>query len=385
MMQLHTFLNAKPLFYDEIDYTRMPKAYASIAHHFPVPKIIHIVGTNGKGTTGRFLASMLLANKVRVGHYTSPHILDFNERIWLNGANVGNETLEQAHQHLLSWLDSSLASALSYFEYTTLLAMVVYAHTCDYVVLEAGLGGEFDATNCFPKVLSVVTPIGYDHQAFLGESIEEIAQTKINSVTNHLILAPQYESEVCAIALAKTTALHTSLYDVGSYFDDKTSSEIDAYCQRQGLPEYLKNNFKTALCALSVLGYGCDLSCFEPMVLSGRFQRLLPNVIVDVGHNVMAAEAIVKSLGKNKVVLVYNSYKDKDFKTILSILKPVIKSILVIDIDSPRAVDESLLYNVAKELGVNISPFVQIQKDEEYVVFGSFSVVEAFLKGLRER
>ena len=63
----------------------------------------------------------------------------------------------------------------------------------------------------------------------------------------------------------------------------------------------------------------------------------------------------------------------------------MIKSILVIDIDSPRAVDESLLYNVAKELGVNISPFVQIQKDEEYVVFGSFSVVEAFLKGLRER
>ena len=94
-MQLQAFLETKPLFYDEIDYARMPKAYHSIATHFKLPKIIHVVGTNGKGTTGRFLAYMLRANGLHVGHYTSPHILHFNERIWLDDVNVDDEILDQ--------------------------------------------------------------------------------------------------------------------------------------------------------------------------------------------------------------------------------------------------------------------------------------------------
>lgn len=165
-MQLQAFLETKPLFYDEIDYARMPKAYQGIAFHLKLPKIIHLVGTNGKGTTGRFLAEMLHTKGLHVGHYTSPHILHFNERIWLDGDNVEDTTLEKAHETLLSWLEPSVAQSLSYFEYTTLLAMVVFSQICDYIVLEAGLGGEFDATNIFPKCLSIITPIGLDHQAF---------------------------------------------------------------------------------------------------------------------------------------------------------------------------------------------------------------------------
>ncbi|NCD12272.1 MAG: bifunctional folylpolyglutamate synthase/dihydrofolate synthase, partial [Epsilonproteobacteria bacterium] len=191
-MVLEHFLEQKPLYYDVIDYERIPKAYEKIRHRFKIPKIIHIVGTNGKGTTGRFLAHMLHANGLHVGHYTSPHILKFNERIWLDGADVSDAILAKAHEALLSWLDSDVADSLSYFEYTTLLAMVIFSKHCEYVVLEAGLGGEHDATNIFPKILSIVTPIGIDHQAFLGESIEAIAQTKINSVCTDVVLAKQY-------------------------------------------------------------------------------------------------------------------------------------------------------------------------------------------------
>jgi dihydrofolate synthase / folylpolyglutamate synthase len=84
-MSLNDFLEKKPLYYSEIDYTRMPRAYASIQEKLSIPKIIHIVGTNGKGTTGRFIANALFALGKSTGHYTSPHIQDFNERIWLNG------------------------------------------------------------------------------------------------------------------------------------------------------------------------------------------------------------------------------------------------------------------------------------------------------------
>lgn len=380
-MQLQSFLATKPLFYDEIDYARMPKAYQSIASHLTLPKIVHIVGTNGKGTTGRFLAQMILSNGLHVGHYTSPHILKFNERIWLNGADIDDETLEQAHEELLVWLDPDMAESLSYFEYTTLLAMSIFCKRCDYVVLEAGLGGEFDATNVFPKYLSIITPIGLDHQSFLGQTIEEIAQTKINSATGDIVLAKQYDAKVHPIAFAKAKEHNSKLYDVKDFFTPK----LDAYSQKLSLPAYLKDNFKTALCALSVLGYDSDLTLFSPSVLQGRCQKLLPNVLVDVGHNVMAAEALVASLGKKKVVLVYNSYKDKDFKTILKVLKPVVEEVQVIEIDSPRAAKKSDVYAAAKALELPISSFDAIQNDKEYLVFGSFSVVEAFLKGLREK
>lgn len=384
-MQLQSFLANKPLFYDEIDYDRMPKAYHSIASHFTLPKIIHIVGTNGKGTTGRFLAQMLLFNGLHVGHYTSPHILNFNERIWLDGSDVDDKTLEQSHQELLAWLDPCMAEALSYFEYTTLLAMNIFCKTCDYVVLEAGLGGEYDATNVFPKCLSIVTPIGLDHQAFLGNTIEEIAQTKINSATGDIVLAKQYDGSVYPIALAKAHENQSHLYAVKDFFDTTSNATLDRYDQLQALPEYLKDNFKTALCALNVLGYACDLTTFSPTILQGRCQKILPNVTVDVGHNVMAAKALVASLGRKKVVLVYNSYQDKDFKTILKVLKPVVEEVQIIEIDSPRAANKSDLYAAAKALELPISSFLAIQRDKEYLVFGSFSVTEAFLKGLREK
>jgi dihydrofolate synthase / folylpolyglutamate synthase len=384
-MKLDAFLETKPLFYDEIDYARMPKAYESIASHFKLPTIIHLVGTNGKGTTGRFLAYMLKANGLHVGHYTSPHILHFNERIWLDGTDVDEASLEEAHQKLLSWLDPLMSQALSYFEYTTLLAMVIFSQKCDFVVMEAGLGGEFDATNVFPKCLSIITPIGLDHQAFLGETIEAIAQTKINSATGDIVIAKQYDAKITPIAQVKAHALQSHFYDVETFFNEPSLKALVDYAMKHQLPRYLHENFKTALCALTVLGYDCDLATFSPTILQGRCQKILPNVIMDVGHNVMAAKALVESLGGKKVFLVYNSYKDKDFKTILEVLKPIIQAILVIEIESPRAANQADLYDVAKALTLPISSFEAIQSDKEYLVFGSFSVVEAFLKGLCEK
>ena len=143
----------------------MPRVYEKVKQRLPLPKIVHIIGTNGKGTTGRFLASCLHSLGYKIGHYTSPHILKFNERIWLNGNDVSDDILNNAHDELQTILTQEDSNSLSYFEYTTLLAMLIYKD-CDYVVLEAGLGGEYDATAVFPKVLTLVTPIDFDHEAF---------------------------------------------------------------------------------------------------------------------------------------------------------------------------------------------------------------------------
>ena len=384
-MSLFEFLANKPLFYDVIDTKRMPKAYASIAHQLKLPKIIQIVGTNGKGTTGRFLSQMLLHQGLHVGHYTSPHIMAFNERIWVDGHDVSNAVLENAHEKLMTLLSDEYLQSLSYFEYTTLLAMIIFSEQCDYVILEAGMGGEYDATTVFPKILSIITPIGYDHQAFLGQSIDAIAQTKLNSVSSNFILAKQYATEVYAIALQKAFEIDKKIFYVESFLGSKKEKEIEKWISQNGYPHFLGDNFKTALCALTVLGYDMNLQNFDIVLLPGRCQKILPNVTLDVGHNIMAAYALVKHFGKKKVILVYNCYSDKAYKDILAILKPIILALEIIAIESSRAVDQEKLRDAALSLAIETSSFSHIQDDKEYLVFGSFSVVEAFLKGVRER
>ena len=119
MKSLKEFLNAKPLYYDEIDYSRFPRAFKAIKNELEIKPIIHIIGTNGKGSTGRFLALILKANGKKVGHYTSPHIFDFNERFWLDGALASDDELELAHKELLEIFKKTSAEhfidELSYF------------------------------------------------------------------------------------------------------------------------------------------------------------------------------------------------------------------------------------------------------------------------------
>jgi len=197
---LNDFLNKKPLFYNEIDYKRMPNCWNEIKNNFKLPKkIIHIIGTNGKGTTGRFLAYYLYKMGYKIGHYTSPHILKFNERIWINGKDIDDEILEENHQKLQKIIPNFYLERLSYFEYTTLLAMKCFEEL-DYLILEAGLGGEYDATSVFERDISLVTTIDIDHQSFLGNSIKEIAETKLNSIKNRGIIGKQIYPEVMEIA-----------------------------------------------------------------------------------------------------------------------------------------------------------------------------------------
>jgi dihydrofolate synthase / folylpolyglutamate synthase len=384
-MRLHSFLDQKPLFYDVIDYARMPRVYARIASQIKIPKIIHVVGTNGKGTTGRFLAQMLTTFGLHVGHYSSPHIECFNERIWIDGILVNDAVLENAHMHLLGLLEPEEAHSLSYFEYTTLLCMLIFSLKCDYVVLEAGLGGEYDATNVFPKILSIITPIGYDHQAFLGESIEAIASTKLNSITTDFILARQKEMAVDALAKHTAESSHVNMVSVDSFLDEKCTKSISSYASHRGYPSFLQENLRTAVAALTFLGYDINLDSIDLMTLQGRYELFLPNVRVDVGHNPMAARALLEAVGLKKVILVYNSYADKEVALILEILRPIIERLEIIPIESSRAMKHSDLVFIAQNLGLDVRLHEKTDPAKEYVVFGSFSVVEAFRKGQRER
>ncbi|EAI1577173.1 bifunctional folylpolyglutamate synthase/dihydrofolate synthase, partial [Campylobacter coli] len=170
------FLVQKSTNYDKIDRFVMFRMYEKYKTNFSIKPIVHIIGTNGKGSTGRFLTQLLEGLGFKVGHYTSPHIFEFRERFYKNGDIISENDLELAHENLLDIFKDNLKK-LSYFEYATFLAVELFKD-CDYAIFEAGVGGEYDATSVFDKSLSIFTKVGFDHTQILGDSLEKIARTK---------------------------------------------------------------------------------------------------------------------------------------------------------------------------------------------------------------
>ncbi len=376
------FLDDKPLYYKEIDHERVHIAYGMLKPHIRQPRTVHIVGTNGKGSTGRMIAHLAHKSGLMVGHFSSPHILKFNERIWLNGSDSSDEVLEEAHQKLFTILGSEMSESLSYFEYTTLLAFVVFEKS-DLMVLEAGLGGEFDATNVCDKALSVITPIGIDHQAFLGESIEEIAGTKIRSIQKALLLAPQVYDEVYEVARKIADEKGAKLYFHKA--SSQRMTELKVIAQERSWGDYLIDNASVALQALDILEISYDINDLLSLELFGRFYPLAENIRIDVGHNPLAAKAIEKALD-DKVVLIYNSLDDKDYEAVLRTLKPKVKRVEIIPIYSQRATTLSEIEKALQKVGIDYDYFEgKIDKDEQYLVFGSFYVVEEFLNKMQKK
>ena len=372
------FLEGKPLYYKEIDYTRIHKAYALMSDKIAHPKAIHLIGTNGKGSTGRILAFLAFKSGLSVGHYSSPHILKFNERIWIDGKSILDKSLEYAHIRLYSILGDEMSKSLSYFEYTTLLALLIF-EKCDLIVLEAGLGGEFDATNVIEnKILTILTPIGIDHQAFLGDSIEEIATTKLRSLTPYtkLIVSPQPYKEVekIAIDLAKERFCEVEIVK------DKETKRVKELLNKEVWVDFIYQNASVALKALDNIGISSNLKDLDSLELFGRYYPISKNIRIDVGHNPLAAKALVKVMQDNSV-LIYNSLDDKEYYQVLSILRPKIKRVELIKINSQRAVTLQEIKKALQELNIPWNYYNEnIKEDENYLVFGSFYTVEAFLK-----
>ncbi|WP_170126814.1 Mur ligase family protein [Helicobacter anseris] len=357
--------------YAPFDPKRAIRIYASLKKYLSLSCYkIHILGTNGKGSTGRYLALGLMQNNASVLHFSSPHILDFRERYYKNGNNISQEGLEQAHCFLQQF---DFIQDCSYFEYATFLALVL-AKDVDYLILEAGLGGEYDSTSCIECDLSIFTMIGKDHQEFLGKDIKDIAGTKLRAMTQLNFLALQHYNEVVEIAEQIAEQKKVTLIKIGQWHQEKYRDILDT------LPEnYLRDNLLNALVVLDFLKKQLPQKAYE-LDLRGRFEALSPSITLDVGHNIDGASEVKKALKNQKVNLIYNAYKDKDIREILTILKPNIQKIYILDIKHPRIIDKNLLCMILESLKIEYEDFKTIDTQKKYLVFGSFSVIEEFLK-----
>ena len=392
-MSLAKFLDGKPLYYKEIDYGRIIRAYDTIKGHLKPFKIIHIIGTNGKGSTGRFLAQILSQKGAKVGHYTSPHIFKFNERFWLNGEVASDEILERAHERLQALLSDEYKVKTSYFEYMTLLSAVLF-EGCDYFVCEAGMGGVLDATNVFEKKLSIFTPIGFDHTAILGNSIEEISRTKFEAMGKRAILNDEMNDISVAIAKEIASEKGATLSFPREILTKENLNEIANYADKFNLPEFLRSNLTLAYAAAKILDSSIDIKKLGALSLRGRCEKIDSNLYVDVGHNELGAKAVAKKFSSDefngkKITLVYNSFLDKDFKAVLAALKPVIEGVLLYHYHCEgRELGGELISKALNELEISHREFElsdmndikEAKNGKIYLAFGSFHLAEAFLK-----
>jgi len=279
-------------------------------------KFIHITGTNGKGSTAAYIENILNLAGYKIGLYTSPHLVRFNERIQVNRQEITNEEIVEYINKI-----KKTGITLTFFEYATIIALMhFFEQKTDYVILEVGLGGKLDATNVVEAEIAIMTNIGLDHTHILGDTIEkitkdkcEIIKQKSKVITCSDNLGLEWIKEKCKqgneLFIAEKYLEKISL--LGEY-QKKNAGIAYETCKKIGIPE-------------ETIKKGIETTKWE-----GRLEYLEPNVLVDCGHNPAAikeAARYVNSLNK-KIILIFGCMKDKDHETIIKELPKAEKIIL---------------------------------------------------------
>ena len=338
---------------------------------------IHIAGTNGKTTTSRMIDVLHRELGYRTGRFTSPHLESILERIAINNRPIPAEGFIAAYNDIalyLDLIDSKQPHPISFFEAMTALAFVAFAEfPVDLGVIEAGMGGEWDSTNVVASQVSVITPIGFDHMEYLGNTLEEIAQTKAGIIKpeSHVVLAAQ-PVEVAKVLLSKVAAVSAIPYREGVEFSVKSRAIAvgGQFISIQGifgdyddifLPLHGAHQASNAALALAAAEAFAGVKLDEELVRSaftkvespGRFEVVYrdPTVIIDAAHNPHGAHAFAETLRSEfdfeSVFGVVAILGEKDVDGVLQKLEPVIDRLVVTQNSSPRALPVEKLYEAA--------------------------------------
>ena len=284
-------------------------------------QFIHIAGTNGKGSTASYTASILTELGEKVGLFTSPHIFDFRERIRVNGKKIEEE-------EVISFCSKIKALKLdfepSFFEITFVLSLVHFqAKNCSICVIETGLGGRLDATNCILPKISIITNIGMDHMKFLGNTLKEIALEKAGIIKeNTTVVIGKTQNEIKELFTDIAKEKNSQI----TFADESTSRTLELY------PSYQIENLQTALKTLELLSYSISQKIIQKSIdklneNTGLFARMThinrnPTIILDVSHNEDGIKATLNALiinPKGKLVVLLGSSNDKDINLHLNL------------------------------------------------------------------
>lgn len=338
-------------------------------------KFIHVAGTNGKGSFCAMTDSMLRAAGYKVGLFTSPYVVEFNERIRVDGENISDSDLGEVTEYVKSFADTMEESPTE-FELLTAIAFEHFKRqSCDVVVLETGMGGRLDSTNIIKDpILTVITGISLDHTGILGDTVEKIAAEKsgIIKTGRPVLLGPMDEcakAVICAEADAKGSTV--SQVDLGRVSEAVSNLDGNEFvfdgCEKyilRLLGDYQIRNAALALSGAEMLageGFAIPLAAkkagLERVVWRARFELLGkdPVVIYDGGHNpqgvAAAADNVVRFFGKGNAVVLTGMMADKDHGEMTSRLSEIARVVHTVTPPNPRAMSASELAGELTEAG----------------------------------
>lgn len=343
-------------------------------------KFIHIAGTNGKGSAAAFISNILRTSGYKVGLFISPFIEVFNERMQINNQNISDEELAEITEYIKPFAEK-MQDLPTEFELNTAIALVYFSrNNCDIVVLEVGMGGEFDATNIIksPEV-AVITAIGLDHVEYLGDTVEKIAATKSGIIKPgcEVVLYRQSQNIIDVID-KKCTETGASLHISNPANLKLVNSDIDMQEFETSdygrltihlTASYQKNNLAVVLTIVDVLkkkGYHIDNDSVK-LGLSqtywpGRFEILQkdPIFLVDGAHNPQGIEATAASLRSafkdKKIIFVFGVLADKNYNEMLDTIAPLARCIICVSPTNSRALSVADLANEVRKRNLEAVP-----------------------------
>ena len=336
--------------------------------------IIHIAGTKGKGSTTAILESVLVENGYKVGLYTSPHLISVRERIRINKQMVSQETFAGLISQIAGGANSlkqdQADTFRTVFEHLTTAALLCFANeNVDVAIIETGLGGRLDATIIVDPILSILTPVGLDHMAILGSTVEEIAMDKVHIIKQNVpsVSAQQTTSvrKIIGDRVALVNSNHKIADAVGMFTNVRLNSNHIEFDLENDVVNgrnialnlngsYQLENLSTALCALSVLmsqGFTLEnhatIEALGKVNWDGRFQQIDSNplVIIDGAHNKFAVETVIKSLKeqypKKRWRIVFSTLKSKPWAEMLGVLYELSPDIYITPLNFTKTLDTS--------------------------------------------
>lgn len=378
------------------DLGNVTRLTENLGHPEKLLNFIHIAGTNGKGSTSSMLASILTESQEKVGLFTSPHIVDFRERIRINGEMISEEEVIDFCNKIIQ---TDLSFKPSFFEITFAMALTYFAKKkCTICVIETGLGGRLDATNIITPVVSVITNIGVEHTQFLGHTLESIATEKAGIIkTNVPVVIGESTSDTKPV-FEKVARRNNSKIIWCENRSFKNKFEVPL------LGEYQKNNFRTVLCTLEelkplgfkitdeVISQGLK-NLHQNSGLFGRMQIInsSPLTILDVSHNLDGIKKTlesIKKINKGKLHLIYGSSSDKNYMEIINLF-PKNAELNLCTFSNSRSLNFEEMWELSSEMTPKPKIYASVKEairdvqhtaneEDTILVFGSFFLISDF-------
>ncbi len=393
--------------YIDLSLDRLRKLLKKLGDpHLDLPKTIHIAGTNGKGSIQSFIRNILISNKYSCDAYISPHLSKFNERIILDNKNISTRKLYNTLDFVKKINDNK---PITFFEITTAAAFVLFQRSnSDFLILETGLGGRLDATNIIPKkFFSIITPISYDHEEFLGKTLKKITKEKLGIVKNSDFILISKQRKIVKDYIKNKLLKTNRVYYYGNNFkvknikkktfDFEFNNKIKTVNQPKLNGLHQIENASVALAFSTVIQQSNLKMSFKKIddaikktSWPGRLEMITycnKKIILDGSHNPEGAEKLYQFLRQKNIkpVVVFGMLNNKKIHPFLEIIKDQIKSILAIKIPKEKNAFSTNDINQVCNLHsidckkarniIEVMKYIRRSNEKSFIVTGSLYLV----------